>query len=163
MAQATLSDGQILYAVNDLFIGAQSHVSARYHIAVGKREEDHSSSGIIVSTGLGSSAWLISIVTGAAAIAGVLSPHHTRIPAPAPMRWDSPNLVFSVREPFPSARTSTQLVRGKISAQRPLRLVSAMAGNGVIFSDGIESDFLAFIAGMHAVIQPAPKYGQLVA
>jgi NAD kinase len=33
MAQATLNDGQTLYAVNDLFIGPRSHGSARYTLA----------------------------------------------------------------------------------------------------------------------------------
>src|SRR6516165_9578696 len=37
MAQATLSDGQTLHAVNDLFIGQRTHVSARYRIAVAGR------------------------------------------------------------------------------------------------------------------------------
>jgi hypothetical protein len=37
-----------------------------------------------------------------------------------------------------------------------------MAGYGVIFSDGIEADFLEFNAGMTATISLAEKYGQLV-
>src|SRR5262249_16332928 len=64
MAKATLNTGQALYAVNDLFIGQRSHVSARYRITVGGREEQQSSSGIIVSTGLGSTGWLRSIYAG---------------------------------------------------------------------------------------------------
>lgn len=70
MARATLGDGQTLLAVNDLFIGMRSHVSARYEIALGDRKERQSSSGIIVSTGLGSTGWLRSILTGAHAVAG---------------------------------------------------------------------------------------------
>src|SRR5262249_15439143 len=54
MAKAALGDGQVLYAVNDLFIGPRSHVSARYEIGLGAQHEIQSSSGIIVSTGLGS-------------------------------------------------------------------------------------------------------------
>jgi NAD kinase len=61
MAKAALNNGQTLHAVNDLFIGQRSHVSARYKIAVAGREEQHSSSGIIVSTGLGSTGWLKSV------------------------------------------------------------------------------------------------------
>jgi NAD kinase len=58
MAQATLSDGQLLYAVNDLFVGPKTHTSARYEIALRDLKEIQSSSGIIISTGLGSTAWM---------------------------------------------------------------------------------------------------------
>jgi NAD kinase len=70
MAKATLANGQLLHAVNDLFIGARSHTSAIYEITAGERKETQSSSGLIVSTGLGSRAWFKSIVTGSLAIAG---------------------------------------------------------------------------------------------
>lgn len=51
MAEARLSDGQRLRAVNDLFVGPRSHTSALYDISVGARAEHQSSSGVIVSTG----------------------------------------------------------------------------------------------------------------
>jgi NAD kinase len=63
MARASLADGQVLHAVNDLFIGARTHVSARYEIATREHQERQSSSGLIVATGLGSTAWFKSIVT----------------------------------------------------------------------------------------------------
>ena len=53
MARATLCDGQSLLAFNDLFIGRKTHISARYHLTHGRRSENQSSSGIIVSTGGG--------------------------------------------------------------------------------------------------------------
>ena len=71
MAKAALTDGQILYAVNDLFIGPKSHTSARYELRLGSKEEVQSSSGLIVSTGLGSTAWMKSIVTGASGVSSV--------------------------------------------------------------------------------------------
>ncbi|TXI03557.1 MAG: sugar kinase, partial [Rhizobium sp.] len=37
MAKAALNTGEVLYAVNDLFIGPRSHVSARYDLRVGER------------------------------------------------------------------------------------------------------------------------------
>ncbi|MCI1711408.1 MAG: hypothetical protein LKM39_14570 [Chiayiivirga sp.] len=43
MARVRLSDGQELHAVNDLFIGPRSHVSARYSIQIGEQREVHSS------------------------------------------------------------------------------------------------------------------------
>jgi len=60
-AEAKLNDGQRLLAFNDLFIGASSHVSARYKISFNKTIEEHSSSGIIVSTQAGSTGWLSSM------------------------------------------------------------------------------------------------------
>src|SRR5215469_12535474 len=68
MAKASLNNGQVMYAVNDLFIGPKSHISARYVIRSGEMTETHSSSGVIVSTGMGSTGWLKSLLTGAAAI-----------------------------------------------------------------------------------------------
>ena len=53
MAKASTKDGQELYAVNDFFVGVEDHTSARYMISCGKRSENQSSSGIIISTPLG--------------------------------------------------------------------------------------------------------------
>jgi NAD kinase len=58
MAQVTLSDGQRMRAVNDLFIGPRTHASALYELEIDGRKEAQSSSGVIVSTGLGSTAWM---------------------------------------------------------------------------------------------------------
>ncbi len=61
LADATLNDGQRLLAFNDLFLGARSHVSALYRIVCGKRSETQSSSGVLVSTGAGSTGWISSV------------------------------------------------------------------------------------------------------
>lgn len=68
MAEALLNDGRTLRAVNDLFIGPKTHTSARYEIQSGEAVEDQSSSGVIVSTGLGSTGWFRSVLTGATGI-----------------------------------------------------------------------------------------------
>ncbi|MDR2011622.1 MAG: sugar kinase [Rhodanobacter sp.] len=160
MAQAQLADGQTLRAVNDLFIGPRTHSSALYDITLGERHESQSSSGVIVSTGLGSTAWLKSVVTGSLGIAHALQAgHHIDIPA---QPWDSARLTFVVREPFPSKHSRAELVYGTVSATQPLLLRSRMPGNGVIFSDGIEADYLRFDAGMQARIGVAATRGQLV-
>lgn len=164
MAQADLSDGQRLYAVNDLFIGARTHVSARYQLRWGDRTECQSSSGIIVSTGLGSTGWLRSVLAGAAGITSALADRPLELPPPpARTPWDAPYLAFSVREPFPSRTTGTSVVFGRVTAAQPLQLVSQMPENGVIFSDGIEQDFLAFTSGQQATVTVADKCGHLVA
>lgn len=92
MAEARLSDGQVLRAVNDLFIGPRSHTSALYELTHGSTTEFPSSSGLIVSTGLGSTAWLKSIVTGSLAIArsmGMSTPQETYQSMP----WEERALV----------------------------------------------------------------------
>ena len=162
MAKAELTDGQSLYAVNDLFIGAKTHVSARYTLSIDKRNETQSSSGIIVSTGLGSTGWLKSVLTGATGIASALTHKTLAVKEEGRFTWNADYLCYSVREPFPSRTTGTSLVFGKITEKRPMVLESHMAGNGVIFSDGIESDFLEFNSGMRAKVQIADKCGYLV-
>jgi hypothetical protein len=69
MARARLDDGQTIDAVNDLFIGIQSHASARYRIEYRRNVENQSSSGVIVSTGAGSTGWYRSVLTAAAGVA----------------------------------------------------------------------------------------------
>lgn len=162
MARAVLSDGQELHAVNDLFVGPRTHVSARYEIHLGDRAEAHSSSGLIVSTGLGSTGWFQSLLAGAAGIAGRALPASVQGMRGRGFAWDADHLQFTVREPFPSRTTKVELVFGQVTRRQPLQLVSQMAGYGVIFSDGIESDFLEFNAGMTATIEVAARYGQLV-
>ena len=160
MAEARLSDGQRLLAVNDLFIGPRSHTSALYEISHGRRSELQSSSGLIVSTGMGSTAWLKSVVTGSLAISGAVGGQQAV--AYEPTAWDAPVLRFAVREPFPSRHSQATIVYGSVNSDEPLRLRSRMPDSGVIFSDGMEQDFLRFTAGMEAVIAPAQRRGCLV-
>jgi NAD kinase len=182
MAKATLNTGPTLHAVNDFFIGARTHISARYRIELGRQGENHSSSGVIVSTGLGSTGWLKSLLTGAAAItqsAGtVLAGQSTQgvfagmpQPATAPkvrlnmkteFAWDADYLFFTVREPFPTKQTGATLVFGRVTLQQPLVIESRMGEAGVIFSDGIEQDFLEFNSGTRATIGIAERKGVLV-
>jgi len=161
MAKATLGDQQVLYAVNDLFIGPKSHTSARYEIQFGKNKEVQSSSGVIVSTGLGSTGWMKSIVTGSVGIAAGMLHKQSDFAYPA-AKWDSNTLQFAVREPFPSKASAAKLVFGEINVQKPLALSSLMPENGVIFSDGIEADFMEFNSGAKAVITLAEKQGRLI-
>ena len=51
---------------------------------------------------------------------------------------------------------------GKVTEQKPLVIVSQMPENGVIFSDGIENDFLEFQSGTRATITVAEKKGRMV-
>jgi NAD kinase len=161
MAKASLTAGQILYAVNDLFIGPRSHMSANYEIQLGTTKETQSSSGLIVSTGLGSTAWIKSIVTGSLVVAGAYS-ERAAFADYAPQPWDTTELLFAVREPFPSKTSQTSLVFGRIAPRASLRLRSLMPENGVIFSDGIEADRLDFNAGSEARITVAERQGRVI-
>jgi len=161
MAEARLSDGQTMRAVNDLFIGPRSHASALYDIALGDRVEHQSSSGVIVATGLGSTAWLKSVVTGSLALAGAFG-RRASAAGYEPTAWDAERLTFAVREPFPTRSSQATLVYGAVTKAQPLRMRSRMPEHGVIFSDGMEADFLRFTAGMEATIGLAAAQGQLV-
>jgi NAD kinase len=161
MAEALLSDGQSLLAFNDLFIGVRSHVSARYAIRAGGQEEHHSSSGIIVSTGAGATGWLSSLFNMASGMMSGFGSLKGALAAPA-LTWDTDHLVFVVREPFVSKTSGASIVCGTIAAGNPLLLESEMPDGGVIFSDGVETDFLAFNAGARAAIGVAARKTNLV-
>jgi NAD kinase len=161
MAQATLSDGQTMRAVNDLFIGPRSHTSALYDIELAAQSERQSSSGVIVATGLGSTAWIKSVMTGAVGLTRAAG-MPARSAAYQPMPWDSNELKFVVREPFPTRSTQTSLVHGTVSNRQPLKILSRMPEHGVIFSDGMENDFLRFTAGIEAIISVSPTQGVLI-
>jgi NAD kinase len=170
MAKASLNNGQTMYAVNDLFIGPKTHFSARYFIRYGKAGEAQSSSGVVVSTGLGATGWLKSLLTGAGNIANTAAGRETKDSRPSGtyeramtgFRWESDYLYFTVREPFPTHTTGASLVFGRVTNSSPLILESQMAENGVIFSDGIEQDFLEFNSGTQATIGLAEKKGVLL-
>ena len=161
IAQALLSDGQILRAVNDLFIGPRTHSSALYEIEYAGKREAQSSSGVIVSTGLGSTAWIKSVVTGSLGIAQALH----LVDQPVPYRaqaWDAERLTFAVREPFPSRSSTASMIFGHVTRAQTLKLYSRMPDNGVIFSDGMEADFLRFTAGMEASVTISATQGRLL-
>ncbi|KWX73412.1 sugar kinase [Paenibacillus riograndensis] len=177
LAKAQLNDGQSLYGVNDLFVGRKTHVSARYQVELNGVTEQQSSSGIIISTGMGSTGWLKSVLAGAMGIARSAAQLQVDGAAAGGARaagvaeaagieqrlpWDHPNLYFTVREPFPSRTTSAGLVFGQISSGAPLKITSQMPEDGVIFSDGVESDFLEFNSGVEATITLGEKRGRLV-
>lgn len=162
MAEALTSDGQRLLAVNDFFIGMRGHTSARYHIQCDGRQEYQSSSGVIVSTGLGSSGWMRSVIMGASGIckaAGIKLPRESLL---ADVRWDARELFFYVREPFPGRSAEVDIVFGRIHKGAKLSLISDMADRGILFSDGMEDDCLAFSAGMGLKIGVADQKGSLV-
>lgn len=161
MAEAILHDGQRLLAFNDFFIGARTHVSARYELRCGDRLEEQSSSGILVSTGAGSTGWISSVMNMTRGVAESVSCSISR-EASFKMSWDHPGLAWVVREPFQSMTTGTQLVCGRLGRGDELVVLSRMATEGVIFSDGVESDCLEFHGGSIVRIGVAADSARLV-
>ena len=171
MAVAELNDGQRLFAVNDLFLGQKTHVSARYRLRFGGREESHAlRAASSVPAGAGSTGWLRSVLAGSTGIVSAFAKSMNRKIKPPldeirdayGFDWEADRLKFSVREPFASKTSSAQIVFGEISARKPLEVVSEMPQNGVIFSDGIESDNLQFNSGAIARIGVADRKLHLV-
>ncbi len=159
LAEVTLNDGQQLLAFNDFFVGVASHVSARYTLRVGGRAEAQSSSGLIVATGAGSTGWLSSISN---MVAGFARWQRGRLEASIRLDWEDPRLVWVVREPFRSKHSSAELVAGFLPPGQSLVVESLMPTGGVIFSDGVEADFLEFNSGTIATIGVSAHRARLV-
>lgn len=165
MAEARLNNGQHLLGFNDLFIGHRSHVSAKYKIEFNGVSENHSSSGIVVSTGAGSTGWMKSIIGGSLSMVKSTYPRVPTLPKglDSHFDWTANKLVFMVREPWPSRSSQANIVFGTIVKDKPLRLTSSMPEGGVIFSDGVEDDAVPFTSGAVAEISIAGNKANLIA
>lgn len=160
MAEVKLNDGQRLLAFNDFFIGVSSHSSARYQINFRNQKENHSSSGIIVSTGAGATGWMSSMFNMANGMIKTFSNNKTIDYKPVSQEDES--LMFIVREPFVSKTSQANIVAGQIYFGEQLIIESFMPSNGIIFSDGVQSDFLEFNSGAIAEIGVAKEKAILV-
>lgn len=160
MAKAQLNDGQTLLAFNDFYIGADSHVSSRYIIEFNGKKESQSSSGIIVSTGAGSTGWLSSIFN----MTNNINDYHNKNlnKSGTILNWNDDKLVFVVREPFLSKMSQVDIGYGVVTKTSKLKIESNMPAKGVIFSDGIESDFLNFNSGSIVKIGLADEKANLI-
>ena len=149
MAEALREDGQRLLALNEIYLGHQTHQSSRYQLTVNGHTERHSSSGMICATGTGATGWARSI----AEQRGITEP----LPEPS-----APKLAWFVREPFPSVATGTTLNFGIVQEGETLQVVSEMGEGGTLFADGIESDRVEFSSGQSVTIRVAPRTLRLV-
>lgn len=160
LAEVELNDGQTLTAFNDFYVGMSDHTSSRYVLTVGSRSEFQSSSGLLVSTGAGSTGWISSVfnmAAGVTAFAGGTPGRARRL------AWDDPRLLYAVREPFVSRHSSASIVAGLLEAGEELAVESRMPVNARIFSDGVAADFLEFNSGSIARIRASAKCANLVA
>jgi hypothetical protein len=149
MAVARREDGQLLLALNELFVGHRTHQSARYRIELAAESERQSSSGLICSTGTGATGWGRSIAEQRQLA--------KRLPAA-----DEPRLAWFVREPFPSVSTGTRLSFGLLERGHTLVLWSEMQQGGTVFADGIEEDRLEFLSGHRLEVGVADQRLRLV-
>ena len=159
MAKACTKDGQELYAVNDFFVGVEDHTSARYKISFGEKTENQSSSGIIISTPLGFGGWHKSILAQFRGMARAFGLGEIK---EKPVGWYEQELIYQVREPFPSVSTRADLVYGSIAGGEKLKVVSNMPEKGIVFSDGVLEDSIEFRSGMEVTIEVADRKGKLV-
>lgn len=160
MGEVRLGDGQSLLAFNDFFIGPRTQSSARYTLSYDGMSERQISSGIIVSTPAGSTGWFSSIFNMANGIN-----RFSELESSADLQsleWEERILLFAVREPFASKWSGVEIVAGSLGEGKELILESHMPENGVIFSDGMETDYLEFLSGTTARICLAEKTTNLI-
>jgi hypothetical protein len=140
--QAMTDDGQKLLALNEIYLGHRTHQSSRYTLSFADERERQSSSGLIVATGTGATGWARSIATT----------RGTRLPLPEPT---APQLVFFVREAWPSKTTGATVVEGLVDEGHPLVVACEMHTGGVCFGDGIESDLIELPFARKVTLQRA--------
>ena len=154
MVELATDTGQRLRAVNEIFLGQRSHQSARYTLALCSTDDHNgggefqSSSGILVSTGTGSTGWSRSL----------WNERSCNWPLPTPT---AQQLAWFVREAWPSPSTGTSLVEGLLSPGNQLHVVAASDAL-VAFGDGIESDRIELVWGQEATIGLADQVLRLV-
>ena len=130
-----------------MFVGHRSHQSARYEMRWRGEAEAQSSSGVILATGTGLTGWARSISRQAGIEVGFAA--------------HDPHAAFFAREPWPSRATGTALAHGVLSRDEHLEIVSRMEG-GVVFADGIETDYLDFGHGERAELRLSRRVLRLV-
>ncbi|MGV9456802.1 hypothetical protein [Streptomyces sp. NPDC003635] len=136
MVEAVADDTQRLVALNEIYLGAAGHQTARYRLGLdddGGVVEAQASSGVLIGTGTGATGWLRSVWQDRG---GRLA-----LPAPAEER-----LVWFVREAWPSPATGTSLVAGELAAAARLTL-TVESERLVAFGDGMETDALELTWG----------------
>lgn len=148
MVRATLDDGTGLDALNDLYLGHQSHQSARYVLGLADgRTERQSSSGLIVATGTGATGWAASIAHDRGG---------TTLPTP-----DSAELAWFVREAWPSPTSGVALTMGALRPGEALEVL-VQSDSLVVFGDGLESDRLTATWGQTVRLAVAERRLRLV-
>ncbi|MFI9767997.1 hypothetical protein ACIHJG_14180 [Streptomyces sp. NPDC052415] len=136
MVEAVADDTQRLVALNEIYLGAAGHQTARYRLGLeddGGVVEAQASSGVLIGTGTGATGWLRSVWQDRGG--------RLRLPSPAEER-----LLWFVREAWPSPATGTSLVAGELAG--PARLTLTVESERLVaFGDGMETDALELTWG----------------
>ncbi|MEW2408746.1 hypothetical protein ACIPJQ_08725 [Streptomyces griseoviridis] len=136
MVEAVADDTQRLLALNEIYLGAAGHQTARYRLGLdGDRgaAEAQASSGVLVGTGTGATGWIRS----------VWQERGGGLPLPG---RDEARLLWFVREAWPSPATGTSLVAGQLAAAARLH-VTVESERLIAFGDGMEADALELTWG----------------
>ncbi|MFF4907297.1 hypothetical protein ACFY2T_20760 [Streptomyces sp. NPDC001260] len=136
MVEAVADDTQRLVALNEIYLGAAGHQTARYRLGLeddGGVVEAQASSGVLVGTGTGATGWIRSVWQERGA--------SVELPRPTEHR-----LLWFVREAWPSPATGTSLVAGELAATARLQ-VTVESERLVAFGDGMETDALELTWG----------------
>jgi hypothetical protein len=149
MVQATVDDGQVLMALNEIYIGQPTHQTARYTLTIADGSaERQASSGVIVCTGTGATGWGRS----------TWLERHSSIDLPAPTEG---RLAWFVREAWPSPVTGVNCTEGVLDPGQAVGLV-AESDRLVAFGDGIESDAVPVSWGQRITVTQAPTTLRLI-
>ncbi|WP_393077106.1 hypothetical protein [Streptomyces sp. LN704] len=136
MVEAVADDTQRLLALNEIYLGAAGHQTARYRLGLdeyGGAVEPQASSGVLVGTGTGASGWLRSVWQGRGG----------ELPLPRPT---DERLIWFVREAWPSPVTGTSLVAGELGGAGRLSL-TVESDRLIAFGDGMEGDAVELVWG----------------
>lgn len=149
MVAARLDDGQELVGLNEVYVGHDSHQSARYLLStMDGAKERQSSSGVVAGTGTGATGWCASIVAERS-WSGAL-------PAPGER-----SLWWFAREAWPSPATGVSLTGGALGPGEELRLVCE-SERLVVFADGLEADRLTLGWGQQVSVGLSRRHLRLV-
>lgn len=148
MVQARTDDGQMISALNEVFVGHAGHQSARYVLQCGDQVERQSSSGILVGTGTGATGWLRSAW------------EERRSPLDLPSATDA-RLCWFVREAWPSPATGVTVTEGVLEAEGSL-VVTVESDALVCFGDGIEADAVTLSFGQRLTVSRSSRRLRLV-
>jgi NAD kinase len=126
MVEVRSDDGQVLVALNEVYIGDAGHQTSRYQLRApgpsGPVTERQASSGLLVGTGTGATGWCRS----------AWWERRSQLDLPAP---DDRALAWFVREAWPSPITGTACTEGLMTASGHLELI-AESERMVVFGVG---------------------------